>query len=379
MLKKALGILLGILFFLALANCSLLSSKVPDISVEFKDLQVFEKNKKFEGLKVGGLSGLIFHPSSGYFYALSDDKTNHRYYKLSLSTQPHYRLSIKEQVFLKNLEHDRLTRNMDPEALVIYSDSVFFIASEGQQIYNVHEPTQIFTFDQSAVLKEAWPVPPVFWAPGKNPQPPFFGQVANKGFESLTLDKNSNSLWTATEIPLKQDSIFKQKSFVRLSAFDIKSKKLREQYAYALHNGQEGGLTALQWLSPKVFISLERVFYKKSNNGMANRAYIFLTDCRKASRIQAHIQLKKGFKPCSKKLLWDSSQQQILVDNLEGLALGPFLPVKKRWALAVDKKPSLSPHKKPKKQLMVLVSDNNFNDKKQKTQFLFFELHRGKQ
>ena len=354
MLSKWLHLLISLIF---LSSC-LSPKKQSKIFIEFKGEQVFEKNKIFKSLRVGGLSELIFDESSGYFFALSDDKKNHRFYRLAFTDRPRYKLDIKEQVFLKSPGHKRLKRNMDPEALVFYRDDagndVIFIASEGQKIYKIHEPTQIFTFDQQAVLKEAWPVPPVFWKAGHNKQPHQFGQQENKGFESLTLDNNSDILWTATEKALKQDLIFKRKSFVRLSAFNIKNKKMLAQYAYALNNSKEGGLTALQLLKPKVFISLERAYKKQKNSGI-NEAHLFLTDCRKAHNIQSQIQLKKRFKACSKILIWDSSKNPaVQVDNLEGLALGPVLP--------------------SQKQLVVLVSDNNFNEDKQKTQFLFFEL-----
>ena len=242
---------------------------------------------------------------------------------------------------------------MDPEALVLYGNDKIFITSEGQQIFETHEPTQIFTFNKQGVLKEAWPVPAVFWKAGQLKQNPFFGQQENKGFESLTLDKKSNTLWTSTEKPLKQDLIFEGKSFVRLSAFDIKSKKMFAQYAYALKE-REAGLVALQFLKPKVFISLERAYKKQKKDGV-NEVDMFLIDCRKAKDIQSQMQLQTKPKACSKKLLWNSAKDSFVkVDNLEALALGPVLS--------------------SGKQLMLLASDNNFNDEKQKTQFLFFEF-----
>ena len=334
-------------------SCTVLQ-KQAKMAVELKGEQVFEKNKSFQGLKVGGLSELFFDESSGHFFALSDDKKNHRFYKLALKTKPNYQLEIKEQIFLKSPGHKRLKRNMDPEALALYGEDKIFIASEGQQIYKIHEPTQIFTFDRKGVLQEAWPVPAVFWPAGQVKQSPSFGQQENKGFESLTLDKKSNTLWTATEQPLKQDLTFKNKFFVRLSAFDIKSKKMLIQYPYALKNGK-GGLVALKWIKPKIFIGLERTYKKQKNNGI-NEVDLFLIDCRQASYVQTQIQLKKNFKACLKYQLWSSLKNLSgsQVDNLEALALGPVLP--------------------SKKQLMILASDNNFNEEKQKTQFLFFEL-----
>ena len=126
------------------------------------------------------------------------------------------------------------------------------------------------------------------------------------------------------------------------------------QYPYALNN-EKSGLVALKWIKPKMFISLERAYKKLKNNGV-NEVDLFLTDCRQASNVQTQIQLKKKFKACLKHQLWSSSKNfsSGRVDNLEALALGPVLP--------------------SQKQLMILASDNNFNEEKQKTQFLFFEL-----
>ena len=243
---------------------------------------------------------------------------------------------------------------MDPEALLFYGDKTVFIASEGQQIYKEHEPTQIFTFNREGALKTAWPVPSVFWQAAPDKRAGSIGQQENKGFESLTLDKSKGILWTATEQPLKQDLIFENQSFVRLTAFDIKSKKMLFQYPYFLKDPKDGGLTALEFLTDKTFISLERAYKKQKKNG-ANKVQLFWTDCRSAQDVKEHIVLQKNFKACSKKLLWSSSQEKnIKVDNLEGLALS---------------QPSAD-----KKRTLILVSDDNFNPQKQKTQFLFFDL-----
>ena len=323
-------------------------------SLELKKEQSLNKGTVFKGLKVGGLSELAFDTKTGRLTALSDDKKNHRWYELSFQTKPEYQVKIIKQIFLKSPNSKKLNQNMDPEALLFYGDEAVFIASEGQQIYRKHDPTQIFTFNRKGVLKEAWPVPSVFWQFTPNRRAGAIGQQENKGFESLTLDKNKQLLWTATEKPLKQDLIFKHKSFVRLTAFDIKNKTIRFQYPYFLQDPKDGGLTALEFLKDNTFISLERAYKRQKKNG-ANEVQLFLTDCQKAQDIQAFMILRKNFKACSKTLLWSSSQEKnIKVDNLEGLALSQ---------LSADKKRTL-----------ILVSDDNFNPKNQKTQFLFFDL-----
>ena len=343
------------LFFLSVfTGCSYLQKSSPTVSLKLIKEQTLEKGITFKELKVGGLSELAFDNKTGNLIALSDDKKNHRWYELSFQTKPEYQVKIINQNLLKSPQSKKLNQNMDPEALLFYGDSSVFIASEGQQIYEEHEPTQIFTFNRTGVLKEAWPVPSVFWQITADKKAGAIGQQENKGFESLTLDKSKDIIWTATEKALKQDLIFKNKSFIRLSAFDIKSKKMLFQYPYFLKDFRDGGLTALEFLTDRIFISLERAYKKNKKDGV-NEIQIFLTNCRSAQDIKEHIVLKKKFKACSKKLLWSSSQEKnIKIDNLEGLALSPPLTDKKR--------------------ALILVSDDNFNPKHQKTQFLFFEL-----
>ena len=344
-----------LLFFSIFTNCSYLQkSSPPPISLKLIQEQVLETNSSFEGLKIGGLSELAFDKKTGNLIALSDDKKNHRWYELSFQTIPEYQVKIINQILLKSPKSKKLNQNMDPEALIFYGDKSVFIASEGQQIYEEHEPTQIFTFNREAVLKTGWPVPSVFWQTTADKKAGTIGQQENKGFESLALDKNKDILWTGTEKPLKQDLIFKNKSFVRLTAFDIKSKKMLFQYPYFLTDSKDGGLTALEFLKNNTFISLERA-YKKNKKAGVNEVQLFWIDCRLATDVKKYIVLQKKFKTCSKKLLWSSSQEKnIKADNLEGIALSPPLA--------------------DKKQVLILVSDDNFNPKYQKTQFLFFEL-----
>ena len=253
-----------ILFFLSLlTNCetvSLESEKEQSVNAPFSlkliKEQTLTKGAVFEGLKIGGLSELAFDKKTGYLTALSDDKKNHRWYELSFQTEPEYQVKIVRQIPLKSPQSKKLNQNMDPEALLFYGNQTVFIASEGQQIYKEHEPTQIFTFNRKGFLESAWPVPPVFWQITADKKAGAIGQQENKGFESLALDENKDILWTATEKPLKQDLIFKDKSFVRLSAFDIKSKKMLSQYPYFLKDSKDGGLTALEFLKDSDFYQL---------------------------------------------------------------------------------------------------------------------------
>ena len=319
-------------------------------SLEFKKDQILPRTLNGGKLPVGGLSGLAYNPFTGYFYALSDAKKNHRLYRLALKKKPDYHFEIVDSIFLKEPDQTPLSRNMDPEELVFYNKETLFISSEGQQIYDKHEPTQIFTFRLPGFsLEKPWPLPSVFWPPGQTKQKGDMGQQSNKGFESLAIDRARNRLWTGTEEPLFQDLKVKKGLFLRLSEFDIKSQQLVSQFLYPIE--KKAGLTAMFFLKDKAFLSLERVF-----DGLFFTIQIFITECQRAENVKDEIILKKkSYKFCAKKKLWSSSELDLLIDNLEGM--------------------SLTPIENSNKELLILISDNNFKDF-QKNQVLFFELSR---
>ena len=226
---------------------------------------------RFQGLPVGGISGASFNRRSGRFLFLSDDKKNHRFYKLRLQNEgPPYKLHIAEQVFFTKTGRQRPARNMDLEAILFHSPSQdIFAASEGQQIFSVPEPPEILRFSLSGRLKKAWPVPDVFWprAPAGRPaggrtkhKPLKIGPYENKGFESLAFDPRNQILWTASEAPLRQDSAsLKDDCCIRISGFSMKTQKLTRQHGYKTA-AKGAGLTEMLFLEPDVFLTLEREY-----------------------------------------------------------------------------------------------------------------------
>ena len=311
--------------------------------LKFLNEQILEKDLLFQGLPVGGLSALAFDERTGEFLVLSDDKSRHRFYRFQLKRSP-FQLVLKDQVFLRDRESPGLNRNMDPEGIGL-QDGILFIASEGQQIFQTPDPPRIFAFSKQGVLKKPWPVPAVFWD-AKNPTT--FGTRENKGFEALTL--TNGRLWTATEKPLRQDS----SRLLRLSGFDPKTGKLLCQYPYLPE--PRAGLSEIVGVTDDIFLTLERSYSKKTG---VNEVRLFRTDCGSAENIlnRRGIASITSAAPCRKSLLFDFSKlpRGRKVDNLEGMALGPQISADSR--------------------LIVFVSDDNFNPRLQKTQFLFFSLN----
>ena len=316
----------------------------PSSSLEFFNEQVIPKSLKSSHLPIGGLSALTFDKKTGFYFALSDDKKNHRFYKLHLTKQQPYKFKVKKQILLRERATAKnLKRNMDPEGIALNQSQVF-ISSEGQQIFTPPEPPQIFRFSLEGILKEAKTTPAIFWNP-KNTKT--FGTQENKGFESLSIDSQKKLLWTATEKPLLQDLKISNKK-IRLSGFDLKTNKLLFQFSYSLYHA-DSGLVEVISLKNKTFLTLERS-YKEDKK--AHFVKLFLTNCNKATNI---IHSPSSFSPCKKKQLFDFKQnlKSIKIENIEGMALGPLLPSGKR--------------------LIVFVSDDNFRANR-KNQILFFGL-----
>ena len=294
--------------------------------LRFLNEQILRKN--FQGLPVGGISGASFNSRSGRFLFLSDDKKNHRFYKLRLQNGgPPYKLHITEQVFFKETGRQSPARNMDPEAIFFHPPSQdIFTASEGQQIFAVPEPPEILQFSLSGRLKRAWPVSDVFWpralagalkqnggggdephrggaprngpdsggphlgetarakvntattdpagfpkgsaaAAGAKPRSLKIGPYENKGFESLAFDPQNQILWTATEAPLRQDSAsLKADCCIRISGFSMKSRQLTRQHGYKTA-AKGAGLTEMLFLEPDVFLTLEREYIASGAKG----------------------------------------------------------------------------------------------------------------
>lgn len=342
--------------------------------LEFLNEQIIEGDKTFKGLRVGGISGASFDGPGNRFLFLSDAKKKHRFYKLRIKSKNPYRLEVTEQVFLREKGLNHLKRNMDPEALFFYADGKkIFVASEGQQIFTVFEPPNILQFSLSGIFEKVWPLPSIFWTvkePFNNKKEVsthsdkkdlkplaslphnqiLFGPKENKGFESLTLDSQNQILWTATESPLRQDSLSTSENWIRIAGFSMKTQKLVAQYGYRIRNATTG-LVEMQLIKPFVFLTLEREYIKPSN-----KVQLFLTDCVKSSDFHKQIKLPKHFEPCKKKLLFDFDNLtgNITPDNLEAMALGPWISAEQR--------------------LLVIVSDNNFNPLTQRNQILFFRF-----
>ena len=186
----------------------------------------------------------------------------------------------------------------------------------------------------------------------------------NLGFESLTITPNNQYLFTATENALAQDGTAAQPRSVtncRIIQYNLKTNQAEKEFLYKTEPVPQlfnltgrfvSGLPDLVALDNHGnFLSLERSF---TGFGFAVSLFqVSLAGADDISKIDSLSTVSSEPEPVKKKLLLDLSTLDVVLDNIEGLTLGSWLPGDKR--------------------VLILVSDNNFNSL-QRSQILAFKL-----
>jgi hypothetical protein len=349
-----------------------------DLSLEF--LGEYQLSKQdFQDTPVGGLSAITYDRQKNHFYAISDDRSNFapaRFYTLNLilDTTKSDRLkidkvAIESVTLLKNEAGETYPAGaIDLEGIAISPRGTLFISSEGATANN-SQPF-IGEFDlATGQLKQNVKIPQRFLfaaekATDSEPQ----GIQDNLGFEALTLGISSVMkddpfrLFVATESALKQDSPPQNpedRAKIRLLHYVINSvgePVLVSENLYLLDaapsDALSNGLSELLALEREGYLlSLERTFGLSGFN--AKIYQVISGDATDTSRILKFQPELGKIIPLKKELLLDLSELGIELDNLEGMTLGPKLPDGSR--------------------LLVLISDDNFEEE-QVTQLLLFRL-----
>jgi len=341
------------------------------LSVEFLGSYTLT-DKEFKGTTVGGLSGIAYDRKQDLYYAVSDDRSDRqsaRFYTLKLQV---------DQDALKSVEVQNVTTltdengqpfakgTIDPEGIALSPLNSVFISSEG----DVKEDAAPFIgeFDlQTGKLKRKLSTPESYLPDAK-----IIGQTRgiqdNRAFEGLTLNAGASTappaepfrLFTVVESPLVQDLELpntKESLLNRLLHYQIWEGRstIISEHAYPLDPKPTGmidhGLSEFLSIDQGGhFLSLERSF------GLTGfRLKLFQVATGTASDISTFGTLRNAqMRPAAKELLLDLNQLGTRLDNLEGMTIGARFP---------DGSHSL-----------VMVSDDNFNNLGQITQFLLFKL-----
>jgi len=330
--------------------------------IDFLGQATLPKGLSFQKTPVGGLSGITYDAEKQVYYAISDDRSERspaRFYTfkidLSKGSLKNSDVTLVGVTKLRNeSDHAFDIGAIDAEGIALASWKTLFISSE------VDPFIQEFLLS-SGRKQTALPMPRKF-LPKQNHQ---HGIRNNLAFESLTITPDKKHLFTATENALIQDGLEAKPnlgSHCRIVQYNLLTKKPEKEFLYPtepvapflnLFHMFTSGLSDLLALDNQGhFLSVERSF-----TGLGFSIALFQVSLEGGDNI-FHINSLlatnvKKIRPVQKKLLLDLSSLHILLDNIEGLTLGPILP---------DGHHSL-----------ILISDNNFN-LIQRTQILAFRL-----
>lgn len=329
--------------------------------VESLGVVTFPTGYMFDDTEVGGLSGIAYDASRDVYYALSDDRSNARFYTVSIdlsdSSLDEGDVAFQDVTFLTGPGGSVFPDgSLDPEDIDLPRPGFLYISSEGDA--DAHPVINPFVnrFNLNGKQTHELPVPAKFLPNAQGTK----GVRDNLAFESLTSTPNRHFLYTATENALVQDgpiASLTDSSPARVLEYQLPSKQPRAEYVYMVdpipqapippEEFADNGLVDLQTLDNcGTFLAMERSFAV----GVGNTVVLFETTTRGATDVSGRRALSQPYDPMPKTIVADLEQDlSVDPDNVEGMIFGPALP---------DGRITL-----------ILVSDNNFNPG-QITQFI---------
>jgi len=331
-------------------------------SAELLGVVTFETGARFADTEIGGLSSITYDEQNDVYLVLSDDRgrpDNPRFYTVSINPDGS-EVTLTAVTFLMNEEGNPFKRGqIDPEGIA-WSGETLFMASEGEAEMYPPLPPSVQLFTRSGEWIGQLTIPEKFLPDGFGK----YGVRGNKAFETLTLSPDGNTLTTAVENALVQDgpiASVEDESPARLLLFDLVTGQPLAEYVYVVgtvpvakaSRSDDNGLVELIALdNAGNYLALERSYVA----GYGNTIQLYRTSTTGASDVSgmealwdADTDAPLAFVPMQKTRLVNLADLGFDPDNVEGMALGPQLP--------------------DGRQVLVLVSDNNFNPG-QITQFI---------
>ena len=305
----------------------------------------------FDGVPVGGLSGITYDAARRVYYAISDDrgeKAPARFYTLraELDADGVPRVAVVGSTTLTDPAGRPFAPGVtDTEGIALTPRGTLVITSEGDVKQLIPPFVREFSLDGRQLRDLPVPEDLVPAADGTS------GIRDNLALESATVTPDGGGL-TATEGALVQDgpvSTTGAGSTTRIVRYDAAGRPVA-QHAYPLGPIPDApvpadafavtGLVELAATSDETAYALERSF----STGVGNAVSLYRIDLSGATDVTGR-SLARGSDdvvPVSKELVLDLGTLGITLDNVEGMTFGPTLP---------DGRASL-----------VLVADDNFSD-----------------
>ncbi|MCC5657257.1 esterase-like activity of phytase family protein [Nostoc sp. XA010] len=337
-------------------------------SIEFIGEATLAKGLNLQKTPIGGLSGITYNAKKNLYYAISDDrgqKANARLYTLTIdlskgSLQKGKVVPVSVTTLLNENGQTFRPGETDTEGITLTNKATVFISSEGDAAKLINPFIKEFSLSSGKEITTL-PIPNKFLPDKSGKQ----GIRNNLAFESLTITPDKRHLFTATENALIQDGVAAKANIntpCRILQYNLLNNQPEKEFLYQTEpvspflnvTGKfASGLPDLLALDNQGhFLSLERSF---TGLGFAISLFqVSLEGSDDMHQINSLLAVdSKNIKPVQKKLLLDLRTLDVLLDNIEGLTLGPKLP--------------------DGQQSLILISDNNFNSL-QRTQILAFKI-----
>jgi len=353
---------------LVLRTCLLVAAATPAVATAAAEAEAFEllgetsvaRRLPGSAAPVGGLSGLAFDPGAGTYWAVSDDRSQFapaRLYELAIDIDTEAArlggVEVLQSVELRRVDGSTFPQEtIDPESLAPTASGGWVVASEGHAETGV-EPA-LFEFRRDGTWRGEFALPRRY-RPRRRA-----GVRHNLALESAAISPAGRWLFSGTENALIQDGEKASSSAgspSRLLRIDLATRRLAASYVYwteplaAPPAGADfavNGLVDLIALDGERLLALERSFTR----GAGNVVRLFLVDLARATDVSRRTRLRPWRRPraVTKHLLLDLATLGVKPDNLEGMTLGPEL---------ADGRGTL-----------ILLADDNFNPRAQRTQLL---------
>ncbi|MGZ5189454.1 MAG: esterase-like activity of phytase family protein [Flavisolibacter sp.] len=375
-MKYTLPIVL--IFFI---SCSTINNRTKvsnETKLRFIGKYELPHNMQFSNTTVGGLSGIDYDRKNDVYYLICDDGSrinSARFYKAKITITNTGIESVRflEVKYLKQRNGNLYPaatldpwNTPDPESIRIHPTKNFLLwGNEGHRIYNktdtiISDPAVVM-MDLEGNFVDSFSIPS-----NMHMRKNALGPRNNGSFEGITFTKNYKTLLVSMEEPLYEDGpragIYDSSAINRIIEFDMKNLKPKSQYAYRIEPVaippkppgafRINGISEILWINDDKILVVERSY---SVGTKPSTIKIFLADLKGASEVSGYTSLENiPVNFISKKLLLNMDSLGIYVDNIEGITIGPVLP---------------NGHSS-----VILVADNNF-DEKEISQFFLFEIH----
>lgn len=357
---------------LLLSACS--TASVSSTGLEYLGQINFPTSYVFDDTTVGGLSAITYDPGRQVYYIISDDRSAHnpaRFYTVRITLSDNRLIGIEWLDTTSLLDRSGapfppLSPDATPPVIPPDPEGIAF-DERRQQLYWSSEGERIVKDPNRPLLLDPWVRvagldgafrSQLVLPPGLSMSEHDTGPRTNNGLEGLTLTPSGNYLFAGMEDPGFNDGglpTAEAGALTRVTRFDVSTGTATAQYAYPLDpitalNGDANGLSDLVALDDDNFLVIER------SHGTHNVARIYRTSTVGADDILDTPSLADAPPTAmTKSLLADLSTipQVQNLDNIEGITLGPRLS--------------------DGRQVVVLVTDDNFSDD-QTTQFYAFAM-----